>query len=85
MSTIDSFTFISAYTIGMDLTPILGKNKNIVFNTKVGLIISSIIAFMLAIYFSNAVEIWYIVGSISVPVLLVPIFFGLYNFNLKFP
>ena len=39
----------------------------------------------MAIYFSNAVEIWYIVGSIAVPVLLVPIFFGLYNLNLKFP
>ena len=85
MSTIDSFTFISAYTIGMDLTAILGKNKNIVFNTKVGLIISSLIAFLMAIYFSNAVEIWYIVGSIAVPVLLVPIFFGLYNLNLKYP
>ena len=85
MSTIDSFTFISAYTIGMDLTSILSKKKTFILNTKVGLIISSLIAFILAIFFSNAIEIWYIAGSIAVPVLLIPIVFGLNNIKLNFP
>ncbi len=85
MSTIDSFTFISGYTIGFDLSQILNKKKNLVLNTKIGLIISSLIAFSMAINFSNAMEIWYIVGSIAVPVLLVPLVFGLYDMKLKLP
>ena len=85
MSTIDSFTFISAYTIGMDFTNILClKNKNIVKNTKFSLIIISILAFMLANFFKNAIEMWYILGSIAVPVLIIPILSGLYKIKIKY-
>jgi len=87
MSTIDSFTFISAYTLGMDLPLILNlKNKNdSVNNTKYSLIIISVLSFILSIFFNNAIEMWYVLGSIAVPVLLIPILSGLYHIKIKKP
>jgi solute:Na+ symporter, SSS family len=87
MSTIDSFTFISAYTLGMDLPPILNLKikNNSVNNTKFSLIIISILSFILSMFFNNAIEMWYILGSIAVPVLLMPILAGLYHIKIKQP
>ena len=87
MSTIDSFTFISAYTLGMDLPPLLNlKNKNdTVNNTKYSLIIISVLSFTLSMFFNNAIEMWYVLGSIAVPVLLIPILSGLYHIKIKQP
>lgn len=88
MSTIDSFTFISAYTIGMDLTKILNpksSDKTIYSNTKAGLYIIAGIALVITLFFKNAIEMWYTVGSIAVPALMIPVISGLYNVQYKNP
>ena len=84
MSTIDSYTFISAYTIGYDLPLILNKSsKNTVNNTKRSLLLISIISVIMAILFSSALQIWYIVGSLAVSVIFIPIICATRNYNIK--
>ena len=88
MSTVDSFTFISAITIGRDLPTVLGlkisDNKMIQF-TRMGLGITAIISIGLALFFENAVDIWYLVGSFVVPTLLIPLIAGLYQIKIRNP
>lgn len=75
MSTIDSLGFISAFTFGKD---IIGKQKwydiklNPIQLTKLGLIVMASIAVILAYAFPSVVSLWYIIGSIFVPGLLIP-------------
>jgi SSS family solute:Na+ symporter len=88
MSTVDSFTFISAITIGRDLPTILGlkltDDKMIQF-TRLGLGITAIFSICLALYFEYAVDIWYLAGSFVVPALLVPLVAGLYRCKIYKP
>ena len=88
MSTVDSFTFISAYTMGRDLPTILGlklTDEKMIHLTRAGLLITTIISICLAFYFEYAVDIWYMVGSFVVPALLIPLIAGLYQINIKNP
>nr|MBC8257194.1 hypothetical protein [Candidatus Neomarinimicrobiota bacterium] len=88
MSTVDSFTFISAYTIGRDLPMVLGlkltDNKMVLF-TRIGMIVTAIISICLALNFKNAVDIWYLAGSFVVPALLIPLIAGLYLVKVRNP
>ena len=88
MSTVDSFTFISAITIGRDLPTVLGlkisDNKMIQF-TRVGLGVTALFSICLALYFEYAVDIWYLVGSFVVPTLLIPLIAGLYQIKIRNP
>ncbi len=75
MSTLDSYAFISATTIGND---ILSKFRRLAkFSTenltKAGLFISSAIGIIVAISIPSAVEIIYKTASITVPGLIVPL------------
>jgi len=86
MSTVDSFSFISAFTIGKDLTALLNLKQDdahILRNTRFGLVITALLSIILAIYFEYAVDIWYLVGSFVVPALLIPLITGLYRIKLK--
>ncbi len=86
MSTVDSFSFISAFTIGKDLTALLNLKQDdahILRNTRFGLVITALLSIILAIYFEYAVDIWYVVGSFVVPALLMPLIAGLYRIKLK--
>jgi SSS family solute:Na+ symporter len=85
-STIDSFTFISAYTLGRDLPAILNKynsDDTVLRGTRWGLLITAIISIILAFYFDHAVDIWYLTGSFVVPVLLIPLLCALYGVRIK--
>ena len=85
-STIDSFTFISAYTLGRDLPIVLKleiSKMDAINHTRIGLFITTIISIILAIYFKNAVDIWYLVGSFTTPTLLIPLLCALYGIRLK--
>ena len=68
MSTIDSFFFVSSITIGNDLI----DSKKSSLNTKVGLIITAILSYIIAVKFTFVIDIWYIFGSIAASVLLIP-------------
>ena len=87
MSTVDSFSFISAFTIGKDLTTILNLNQDdadILRYTRWGLIITALLSILLAMYFEFAMDIWYVVGSFVVPALLIPVIAGLYKIKVKY-
>ena len=85
MSTIDSFTFISAITIGKDMPLLFGhKNKNFIYYIRFGLLFTSISSIIIAYNFEHAIEIWYLVGSFVVPTLLIPIIITLYNIKVKY-
>ena len=69
MSTIDSFTFTSAITIGNEIK----NKKSMQFNTKIGLLITSVIAVIICISFNKAIDVWYIFGSIGASSILIPL------------
>ena len=88
MSTVDSFTFISAYTIGRDLPTVLGlklSDEKMIQLTRVGLGVTALFSICLALYFEYAVDIWYLVGSFVVPTLLIPLITGLYQIKIRNP
>ena len=83
MSTIDSFIFISGFTIGKDLVEISSRKESNIMHVRLGIIISGLFSMVLAIFFTNAIDIWYFTGSLTVPCLLVPLFFIYGNIQLK--
>lgn len=86
LSTANSFLFLSASTIGKDLFFALSKEKNeksIKKYTNIGLLITALFSITIACLVSSVIEIWYILGSICIPGLLVLIFIS-YSEKLKF-
>ncbi|MFC1734012.1 sodium:solute symporter [candidate division KSB1 bacterium] len=77
MSTVDSFTFLSAITIGNDfIGRIRGINKtagNIKRYTQIGLVISAVFAVIIAWWSRSVIDIWYTLGTIGIPALLIPV------------
>ncbi|MFC1527511.1 sodium:solute symporter [Candidatus Neomarinimicrobiota bacterium] len=86
MSTIDSLGFISAFTFGRDIIGRI-KNKNGIDNSasliRLGLIIMAIIAIVMAYSFPSVVKLWYMIGSILVPGLLIPFLITLTKLKLR--
>ncbi len=78
MSTIDSYSFLAASTFGNDIVPRLKRisGTTITRYTRIGLIVSTMIAVVFALFFRSAVDIWHAFGSIGTPALLVPVFFA---------
>ncbi|WP_072263836.1 sodium:solute symporter family protein, partial [Candidatus Kryptobacter tengchongensis] len=77
MSTLNTLVFISAVTIGNDIIWKLKKTHNEVnkinFYTRIGLIITSVLSILLAIYFPSVVDLWYIIGTLTIPGILIPV------------
>lgn len=76
MSTIDSFTFLSAMTFGNDIMPHFSCKKNqdhIIKRTRAGLLLTALIAIGLCILFPSVVRLWYVIGSIFIPPMLLPL------------
>ncbi|MFP4368765.1 MAG: sodium:solute symporter [Candidatus Kapaibacterium sp.] len=79
MSTLDSYAFISAATIGNDILKPLGKKIKIFAGkstktlTQAGLIISGTAGVIMAIALPSAVDLIYYTSSIAVPGLLIPL------------
>ncbi|MFQ6674387.1 MAG: sodium:solute symporter [Fidelibacterota bacterium] len=73
MSTIDSLGFISAITFGRD---IIWRNRrekgNAVTWTRVGLLVTGLASLLLAWLLPSVVKLWYAIGSVAVPGLLLP-------------
>ncbi len=73
MSTVDSFGFLSAITFGRDL---VWKNwrqsDDPVKWTRIGLILTGIVSLILAWLLPSVVDLWYAIGSVVVPGLLIP-------------
>ena len=83
MSTIDSFIFISGFTIGKDLVEILTNQDTSISYVRIGIVVSGVFSMILASFFNYAVDIWYLAGSFAVPALLIPLIFTYFELNLR--
>ncbi|HDP99236.1 MAG TPA: sodium:solute symporter family protein [bacterium] len=76
MSTIDSYSFLAAMTFGRDfLWRIQNKSspKLIKKYTRIGLLVSGVLAIAIAISAQSVVRIWKNLGSIGTPALMIPL------------
>ncbi len=82
MSTADSFTFLGAMNISHDLYKNIfrkkASEKQVIFMTKIGILISLGISIVLALFFDSIVDMWYYIGTIGISALIVPILFGFF-------
>ncbi|MFQ6614400.1 MAG: sodium:solute symporter [Fidelibacterota bacterium] len=74
MSTIDSLGLISAITIGQDLWGLKNTNSGSksIRRIQVGLIVAVVLAVLLAWMIPSVVNLWYVLGSLVIPGLLMP-------------
>ncbi len=74
MSTLHSYMFISASTLGKD---IINRMKGIQDEgnrySKYGIVAASLLSLIIAMLVPSVVEIWYIIGSITIPSLLIAV------------
>lgn len=84
MSTVDSYSFLAASTFSRDIIWRVFKipEKEITYYTRIGLILSALLALAAALYFESIVDIWHHLGSVGTPALLVPLFFAFYGKRL---
>jgi len=75
MSTIDSYSFLAAMTFGRDfLWRIKNEDStdNIKKYTRIGLVLSGILAIVIAYFAQSVIRIWKDLGSIGTPALVIP-------------
>jgi solute:Na+ symporter, SSS family len=79
MSTLNTLGLVSAQTLGRDIvwrlirTDSDKKNYIITRFTKIGLIISFILSIFIAFFIPSVIKIWYTIGTVIIPGLLVPL------------
>jgi len=76
MSTIDSYAFLSAMSIGRDMIWRLRGEKSeehIARYTRIGLLLTAVLSIAIAWWAQSVIAIWKEVGSIAAPALLVPL------------
>ena len=86
MSTIDSNGLISAITFGRDILLRIQQKEEKVNETEYirkGLVVMAFIAVLLAISIPSIVRLWYVIGSIIVPGILLPFLMTFTQTKLK--
>jgi SSS family solute:Na+ symporter len=73
MSTLDSYLFIAATTIGHDFFPSSTPLEHDRHRTRWGLALSAAVAAAGAVVFDSAVQVWHHVGSVVTAALLLPV------------
>ena len=76
MSTIDSFSFLSAVTIGRDfLWRLFGSegNDRSPFYTRMGLIATAVVAVAMVLAIPSVIDLWYTIGTLFIPALIYPL------------
>ncbi len=82
LSTSNSFLFLSGTTFSRDLFKRYHKNSDsysIINFTRIGFIISAFIAILLAYSIQSVIQIWFIIGSICIPGIILLIFGSYYE------
>lgn len=87
ISTLNSFLFLSATTIGRDffyrIKPSITDEKLKSF-TSLGIILSGVISIAISYLIPSVVEIWYTIGSLFIPA-IIPAVFSAYFQRLQIP
>ena len=92
LSTLNSFLFLSGTTIGRDfmyrgVVPLsgtkpdlskVGDESKLKNYTIIGLMISGILAIILALLIPSVIEIWYTIGSLFIPAIILPVISAYY-------
>lgn len=81
ISTLNSFMFLSATTIGKDFIYRISKEKHedkIKLYTVIGIIITSILSVVIAYTIPSVVQIWYTIGSLFIPGIILPVISSYY-------
>ncbi|WP_158607367.1 sodium:solute symporter [Rhodohalobacter sp. SW132] len=77
MSTLDSYLFISGQTLGRDYLKKYLPSINPNWLTRAGILISAVIGIILTILYPSVIDLWYVIGSVCIPGLLIPVL-GIY-------
>lgn len=77
MSTLDSFLFLSGQTLGRDYLKFHFPETSTVSLTKISIAISAVLGVVLVWLIPSVIELWYVVGSVIIPGLLIPVL-GIY-------
>ncbi|HRN25224.1 MAG: sodium:solute symporter family protein [Ignavibacteriaceae bacterium] len=81
ISTLNSFLFLSATTIGRDFIFKIIKNpkeEKVKTYTVIGILISGAISIIIAYSIPSVVEIWYTIGSLFIPGIILPVISSYY-------
>lgn len=73
MSTIDSYTFLSALSFGRDLLWPFQKKLSVNQWVKYGLLVSAAVSVMLIFLVPSVIKLWYNLGTLFIPPLLLPL------------
>ena len=76
MSTIDSYGFIAATTIGRDVIWRLrgeASEDRIPFYSRIGLVVATVFATVLAVAEQSVIGLWHDLGSVTTPAMLLPV------------
>jgi SSS family solute:Na+ symporter len=73
MSTIDSYTFLSALTFGRDMVWRIKNKTALNINIRRGLGLTAIISITLIFALPSVIRMWYNLGSLFIPPLLLPL------------
>jgi SSS family solute:Na+ symporter len=73
MSTLDSYLFLAASTIGHDLKLRILRSFDETHRTRIGLAIGAALAVVGALSFRSPVQVWHHVGSVITSALLLPV------------
>ncbi|MEL6823509.1 MAG: hypothetical protein AAFP70_17255, partial [Calditrichota bacterium] len=82
--TVDSFSLLCALTLGHDLQSPAERSNMSLSRLRVGLFITAVISILLAVSIPSVIQIWYIVGTLFVPPLLLPLL-AIYFPGLRLP
>lgn len=77
LSTLNSFLFLSATTISRDFIWKVKREKSdekLIKYTRIGLFLTGIISLLLAYSIQSVIEIWYTIGSICIPGIILLVF-----------
>ncbi|MEX0778221.1 MAG: sodium:solute symporter family protein [Balneolales bacterium] len=73
MSTMDSFLFLSGQTLGRDLMAKSFTAVSSVNLTRLCIFISTVLAILLIYIYPSVIALWYVIGSVMIPGLLIPV------------
>ncbi len=73
MSTLDSNSFLAAVTFGRDIAWRNCRRINVTTATQLGLALTLIFSILLLTFVPSVIKIWYLMGSLIIPSLLIPL------------